>query len=89
MTAKEELRDTINGLTEEDASAWLRRMRDEDPATGRRIGSIYKLPPGQRAAALKEFFESWRDKDAYLSDEQWEEFARDFDAQRPNRPLFT
>jgi hypothetical protein len=88
VTAKEELREAIDELSEELAAAWLEKVQNEDPRSGVRYGAIDRLPPEERAGALRAFFEAWRDKDAYLSDEQWEEFTRDFDAQRPHRPLF-
>ncbi|MEX0781990.1 MAG: hypothetical protein WED87_01285 [Dehalococcoidia bacterium] len=87
MTAKEELKEVIEELTEEQASQWLERVRSG--SSGLRMGSLYRLPPEQRAAALQQFFDSWRNEDAYLTDEEWEEFTHDFDAQRPHRPLFT
>lgn len=89
MTAKEELRERLAGMSEEEAARLLAIAETGEDEEWLIPGELEKYPPEERAAALKEFFESWRDKGAYLSDEQWEEFARDFDAQRPHRPLFT
>jgi acyl-CoA reductase-like NAD-dependent aldehyde dehydrogenase len=86
VTAKEELRELVAHLTEDEAREWIKRAREAK--TGLREGTLSRLPPEEREAALRAMFAQWEAEGGYMTDEEWDEFARDFDAQRPHRPLF-
>jgi hypothetical protein len=81
VAAKEELHDEVERLTEQEAADLLRRIR-EAPVVEQR------LEAEQQASDLRAFFERWRGR-GVMTEDEWNDFARDFDAQRPHRPLFT
>lgn len=82
----------LDGLSEEEAAACVKtvaekreaRMKWHDPREDE-----WPLKPKRSPAEVAEFFRKWADEGPTLTEDEWREFARDFDAQRPHRPLFT
>jgi hypothetical protein len=83
----------VDDLSEEEAGAWLERMRNG--------GGKPRLTTFERAMqqdivrgktdpdALVVLFEQWRQEGPVMTEEEWNEFARAIDAGRPHRPLFS
>jgi DNA-binding IclR family transcriptional regulator len=91
VTAKEDLRDLVAELSEAEAARWLRRMARQTPilTTAAEAAARPILSGETNLAALAELLAQWREEGPSVSDEEWEKFAREFDAGRPHRPLFT
>jgi DNA-binding IclR family transcriptional regulator len=91
MTAKEDLRDLVDKLSEAEAARWLRRMAGERPILTTAAESEARpiLSGETNLGALRELLAQWRREGPSVSDEEWENFTKEFDAGRPHRPLFT
>lgn len=92
VTAKEDLRDFIAELTEEQAAYWLQQIErgGEDILASAGASSAEPiLARAPRNGSLAELFAAWRLEGPTMSEAQWDEFAAAFDADRPHRPLFT
>lgn len=89
VTAKEDLRDEVERLTEQETARWLQRLRTRRSRPILREGALSTLPRHERSEALRAMFEEWEAEGGYMTDQEWEKFAREFDSHRPHRPLFT
>jgi hypothetical protein len=78
VTAKESLSTYVARLSEAEAAAMLARIR---PLPAR-------ATPSDRGAALA-LLQSWRKEAPVMTDDEWEQFAREFDHERSERPLFS
>jgi hypothetical protein len=80
VTAKESLENLVSGLSEAEAAALLARI-SAAPSSG-------PVGPDTASPALA-LLRSWRQQPPVMSDQEWERFAREFDEERPERPLFS
>jgi hypothetical protein len=60
MTAKELLKNAVDGLSEEDAALWLVRLRNQGPPGGRlTLADLAELPVAARKALIRaDWFET-------------------------------
>ncbi|MBA4180724.1 MAG: hypothetical protein C0506_09070 [Anaerolinea sp.] len=92
MSAKEDLRALVDDLPEEEARAWFERIRLRTGESEQR-GSAHQ--PGQPIVrhrmdreAARALIDQWRAEEPVMTDAQWDEFAKAFDEERQERPLF-